>query len=311
MNCHVFSFLFVLTVYFQNIQSENITFVPSPICINISDLPDPYNTTSADKDAKLYPVPLDPKLFIPEGFSIRLIASNFTRPRYLLYTPSGDILVSEPSANRITCLIDTNNDGYLDRRTVFADASNGVNRAYSMVFVDNYFYIASFGDIRRYKWISGSRQISGMGEIIMTYPAEGHQTRTIVVPKTNDKIFVGIGSMSNVGKDDLPQSSVQQANLDGTNQITFAYGLRNPVGLAFHPITNELYTANQERDELGDDLVPDFFTRIQQDEFYGFPYAYLSADLVEPRRTFPNGTSERPDLVSKTRTPDVLLQVEV
>ncbi|CAF4240420.1 unnamed protein product, partial [Adineta steineri] len=101
---------------------------------------------------------------------------------------------------------------------------------------------------------------------------------------------------------------VQQANLDGTNQITFAYGLRNPVGLAFHPITNELYTANQERDELGDDLVPDFFTRIQQDEFYGFPYAYLSADLVEPRRTFPNGTSERPDLVSKTCIPDVLLQ---
>ncbi|CAF4020487.1 unnamed protein product [Adineta steineri] len=249
-------------------MSENITFVPSPICINIGDLPAPYNTTSAEKDAKLYPVPLDHKFFIPEDFSTRLIASNFTRPRYLLYTPSGDILVSEPSANRITCLIDTNNDGYPDQRTIFADASNGLNRAYSMVFVDDYFYIASFGDIRRYKWISGSRQIS----------------------------------------DDLPQSSVQQANLDGTNQITFAYGLRNPVGLAFHPITNELYTANQERDELGDDLVPDFFTRIQQDEFYGFPYAYLSADLVEPRRTFPNGTSERPDLVSKTRTPDVLLQ---
>jgi glucose/arabinose dehydrogenase len=253
-------------------------------------------------------VPSNPNLFIPAGFSIKLIASNFTGPRYLLYTPSGDILVSEPRANRISCLTDMDNDGYPDQRTVFADASNGLNRAYSMAFVGEYFYIASFGDVRRYKWTPHSRQISSMGEVVMTYPATGHQTRTIVVPTTNDKIFVSIGSLSNVGEEDLPKSSVQQANLDGTNQTTFASGLRNPVGLAFHPITNELYTACQERDELGDDLVPDFFTRIQQDEFYGFPYAYLSSDLVEPRRTLPNGTSERPDLAAKTRTPDLLFQ---
>jgi glucose/arabinose dehydrogenase len=258
----VFSLCFFLIAYLEDIHTENITFVPTPIWINLTDLPTPYNTSSAEKDAIIYPVPSDPKLFIVKDFSIKLIASNFTGPRYLLYTPSGDILVSEPRANRISCLVDIDNDGYPDQRTVFADASNGVNRAYSMVFVDDYFYIASFGDV----------------------------------------------SLSNVGTEDLPKSSVQQANLDGTNQTTFAYGLRNPVGLAFHPITNELYTACQERDELGDDLVPDFFTRIQQDEFDGFPYAYLSPHLVEPRRTFPNGTSERPDLVAKTRTPDLLFE---
>ncbi|CAF3905232.1 unnamed protein product [Rotaria sp. Silwood1] len=308
MSFYVFSVFFGLLLFFQDIQTKNITFVPTPIQIKLSDLPAPYSTSSAYKDAKLYPVPLNPKLFIPKGFSIKIIAGNFQGPRYLLYTPSNDILVSEPSANRISCLIDTNNDSYPDQRTVFADASNGVNRAYSMAFVGEYFYVANFGDVRRYKWTPGNRQISGMGEIVMTYPENGHQTRTIVVPKTNNKIFVGVGSLSNVGQEDLPKSSVQQANLDGTNQTTFASGLRNPVGLAFHPITNELYTACQERDGLGDDLVPDFFTRIQQNEFYGFPYAYLSPKLIEPRRIFPNGTSERPDLVAKTRTPDVLFQ---
>ena len=101
---------------------------------------------------------------------------------------------------------------------------------------------------------------------------------------------------------------IQQANIDGSNQTTFAYGLRNSIGLAFHPVTNDLYVACQERDLIGDDLVPDFFTRVRQDEFYGWPYAYLSSNLTDPRRRFENGTSERPDLVSITQTPDVLFQ---
>ncbi|CAF4146675.1 unnamed protein product, partial [Rotaria sordida] len=123
-----------------------------------------------------------------------------------------------------------------------------------------------------------------------------------------DRIYVGIGSASNVNVENLPRASVQQASLNGRNRKTFAFGLRNPIGLAFHPITNDLYVACQERDGLGDDLVPDFFTRIQQDDFYGWPYSYMSSDLTDPRRRLPNGSSERPDLVARTQTPDVLFQ---
>ncbi|CAF3899266.1 unnamed protein product, partial [Rotaria magnacalcarata] len=96
--------------------------------------------------------------------------------------------------------------------------------------------------------------------------------------------------------------------IDGSNQTTFTYGLRNTVGLAFHPITNDLYVTCQERDELGDDLVPDYFTRIQEHGFYGWPFAYMSSNLTDPRRRLSNGTSERPDLVSLTQTPDILFQ---
>jgi glucose/arabinose dehydrogenase len=96
-------------------------------------------------------------------------------------------------------------------------------------------------------------------------------------------------------------------NLDGSNQQTFASGLRNPVGLDFHPTTGELYATVNERDGLGDDLVPDYLTRIQQGEFYGWPYAYLAPNRLDPRQVV-NGKSKRPDLVAKTKTPDVLFQ---
>ncbi|CAF4613708.1 unnamed protein product [Rotaria sp. Silwood2] len=234
--------------------------------------------------------------------------SGLVSPRYLIYTPTNDILVSESSINRISCLVDNDQDGYPDQRLTFANASNGLNYPFGMVFANGYFYVGSRDAIRRYSWTSGSRQITGTGEIIMNYAENGHSTRTIVISPNDYRMFVSIGSASNVDVESLPRASVQQANLDGSNQTTFAYGLRNAVGLAFHPITNDLYATCQERDGLGDDLVPDYFTRIQQNDFYGWPFAYMSANLTDPRRRLNNGTSERPDLVSITRTPDVLFQ---
>jgi glucose/arabinose dehydrogenase len=177
-----------------------------------------------------------------------------------------------------------------------------------MVFVNGFFYVGNRDAVRRYPWMNGSRNIESTGEVVMNYTSNGHWTRTVIIPPSSNKIYVGIGSASNVEVEGLPRASIQQANLDGTNQTTFAYGLRNPIGLAFHPVTNDLYVACQERDRIGDDLVPDFFTRVEQDQFYGWPYAYLSPNLTDPRRRLENGTSERPDLVSITETPDVLFQ---
>jgi glucose/arabinose dehydrogenase len=292
----------------QKIYTENVTFIPKPIHITISDLPSPYATKSADRSPKIVPVPTNPRLFVPDGFSIKFFMTGLISPRYLIYTPTDDILVSEPDANRISCLVDINNDGYPDQRTTFADASNDLNRPYGMAFADGYFYVGNVDAIRRYSWIRGSRRIAGKGEIIFTIDEAGHWTRTVVISPSADRLLIGIGSASNVDIEELPRASIQQINLDGNNSSTFASGLRNPIGLAFHPITNDLYVTCQERDLLGDNLVPDYFTRVHQDDFYGWPYAYLSSNLTDPRRRLKNGTSERSDLVSRTKTPDVLFQ---
>ena len=307
--CRLFIQLAFITI-FSNYKTngKNVTFVPHPIRITVADLPAPYSTLSYDKNPQVIPVPNDPTLYVPTGFTVKLFMRGLRMPRYLLYTPTGDILVSEPDDNRISCLVDNDGDGYPDERQTFADASNGLNRPYGMAFANGYFYVGSQNETRRYSWIRGSRQISGTGESVMIYDEEGHWTRTVVVSPDSDSVYIGIGSGTNVDVEPLPRASVQVAKMDSTNFTTFAHGLRNPIGLAFHPITKDLYVACQERDLLGDDLVPDFFTRIEQDEFYGWPYAYMSPNLTDPRRRLSNGTSERPDLVNITRTPDVLLQ---
>jgi glucose/arabinose dehydrogenase len=304
----LFYYTIVICFFDHRIDTKNVTFSPQPIRITVADLPIPFATLSADKDANIIPIPSDPLISVPVGFTIKVFMTDLITPRFLLYTPTGDILVSEPNANRISCLVDNNNDGYPDERMTFADASNKLSRPYGMAFNKGYFYAANQNGIRRYPWIRASRQISGEGELIMEIESSGHWTRVIAMSPTADKMYVGIGSRTNNDADPLPRASVQLADLDGTNQTTYAFGLRNPIGLAFHPITNELYVTCQERDGLGDDLVPDFFTRIQKDEFYGWPYAYMKANLIDPKHTLPNGTSVQPDLVARTRTPDVLFQ---
>ncbi|CAF3292392.1 unnamed protein product [Rotaria sp. Silwood2] len=302
----LFPYLILLLIDLTN--CTNVTFVPRPIRVTVADLPRPYATSSASKGARVFPVPSNPRLYVPDGFTVKLYMSELTTPRYLIYTPTDDILVSESSANRISCLVDKNQDGYPDQRLTFADASNGLNYPFGMAFFNGHFYVGNRDAVRRYSWTKGSRRIRGTGQIIMTYPQNGHSTRTIAISPTLNRIFVSIGSASNVNVEPLPRASIQQADINGHNRKTFAYGLRNVVGLAFHPITNDLYATCQERDKLGDDLVPDFFSRIKQNDFYGWPFAYMSSKLTDLRRCLSNGTSERPDLVSLTRTPDVLFQ---
>jgi glucose/arabinose dehydrogenase len=234
--------------------------------------------------------------------------SDLKGPRFLIYTPNGDILVSESLENRISCLLDTDNDGFPDERRTFADAANGLDRPHGMAFSNDFFYVGNRYDIRRYIWDSSSDHISGSGTVVMTYQSTSHWRRTIAIPPSADKIYVTIGSNSNVDPENPPLATVQQANIDGSNITTYASGIRNPSGITIHPITQDIYVTCNERNELGDYLVPDFFTRIRQDDFFGWPYAYLTSNLTEPRRLLLNGTSERPDLVARTKTPDVLFQ---
>ena len=308
LRCVLVFFVFIAVFLQRKTNGANITAFPEPINITVGSLPNPYNTSSATKDAIIIPVPDDPLMYVPEGFTVKLYMSGLNKPRYLLYTPTGDLLVSEPFLNRISCLIDNDGDGYPDTRETFADASNGLYMPYSMAFVSGFFYVGSRNETRRYSWIRGSRQISGTGESVLVHNPQGHWTRTVVVSPDKDRVYIGIGSATNVDAESPPRASVQVADVGSTNFTTFGYGLRNPVGLAFHPVSKELYVGCQERDDLGDDLVPDFFTRVQQDEFFGWPYAYMTPNLTDPRRLLSNGTSERPDLVAITQTPDVLFQ---
>ncbi|CAF2497907.1 unnamed protein product [Rotaria sp. Silwood2] len=148
--------------------------------------------------------------------------SGLLSQRYLIYTPTDDILISESSANRISCLVEKDHDGYPDQRLTFADASNGLNYSFGMAFINEYFDVGNRDTVRRYSWTNGSRKITGTGQVIMPYPQNGHSTRTIAISPMDDRIFVSIGSASNVDVEPLSRAPIQQANINGSNQTTFA-----------------------------------------------------------------------------------------
>ncbi|CAC5343950.1 MULTISPECIES: PQQ-dependent sugar dehydrogenase [Planktothrix] len=282
---------------------------PQPIRINLEDLPPPFHSESASKPPQVIPIPNNPVLNVPPGFKVNIFAENLDNPRWLALTPDGDVLVTETKQNRIRLLKDTNKDGVADQITTFADSKNGLNIPFGMAFSPGYFFLGNTDEVRRYSY-NNQQQLTGTGEKIAELPGGGynqHWTRNVVVSPDNQKLYVSIGSKTNVSEENPPRASIQVMNLDGSNQQTFAYGLRNPVGLDFHPETKELYTTVNERDGLGDDLVPDYFTRIRSGEFYGWPYSYFTPNNLDPRHV-QNGQSVRPDLVKKTLKPDVLFQ---
>ncbi|MCF3575416.1 PQQ-dependent sugar dehydrogenase [Planktothrix agardhii] len=291
---------------------NNITIKPlspQPIRINLEDLPPPFHSESASKPPQVIPIPNNPVLNVPPGFKVNIFAENLDNPRWLALTPDGDVLVTETKQNRIRLLKDTNKDGVADQITTFADSKNGLNIPFGMAFSPGYFFLGNTDEVRRYSY-NNQQQLTGTGEKIAELPGGGynqHWTRNVVVSPDNQKLYVSIGSKTNVSQENPPRASIQVMNLDGSNQQTFAYGLRNPVGLDFHPETKELYTTVNERDGLGDDLVPDYFTRIRSGEFYGWPYSYFTPNNLDPRHV-QNGQSVRPDLVKKTLKPDVLFQ---
>jgi glucose/arabinose dehydrogenase len=282
---------------------------PQPIRINLEDLPPPFHSESASKSPQVIPIPNNPVLNVPPGFKVNIFAENLDNPRWLALTPDGDVLVTETKQNRIRLLKDTNKDGVADQITTFADSKNGLNIPFGMAFSPGYFFLGNTDEVRRYSY-NNQQQLTGTGEKIAELPGGGynqHWTRNVVVSPDNQKLYVSIGSKTNVSQENPPRASIQVMNLDGSNQQTFAYGLRNPVGLDFHPETKELYTTVNERDGLGDDLVPDYFTRIRSGEFYGWPYSYFTPNNLDPRHV-QNGQSVRRDLVKKTLKPDVLFQ---
>jgi glucose/arabinose dehydrogenase len=222
----------------------------------------------------------------------------------LALTPDGKVLVTETRRNRIRILSDTNGDGHADAIDTFADRANGLNIPFGMAFDASHFYLGNTGEVRRYAYRKGQARLDGIGDRITELTPGGynqHWTRNVRVAP-DGRLFVTVGSGSNANVEPHPRASVLVMNADGSDRKVFADGLRNPVGMDFHPVTGEAYVTVNERDGLGDNLVPDYFTRIRDGEFFGWPFVYLRASNRDPRRR------EDDPRIAGTRTPDVLFQ---
>ena len=216
--------------------------------------------------------------------------------------PNGDVFVSDSRAGKIIVLRDGNKDGLAEQRFTFVE---GMKQPFGIAFWQNYVYIGNTDAVVRFTYKRGQTKAEGAFEKITDLPGRGyreHWTRNILFRGDGKKMYVTVGSETNVSVEPDPmRASIVEYNPDGTGKRIYASGTRNPIGLAWLPGTRTLWAAVQERDRLGDDLVPDYVTEIKDGGFYGWPYAYMGFE--DPRRK-----GERPDLVKKTLTGDVLIQ---
>lgn len=285
-------------------------FVPEPIRVTLAGLPEPFASQSASKRPEVIAPPKEARLQVPAGFRVNLFAEGLERPRWLALTPDGDVLVTETRANRIRRLADSDGDGIAESKETFATAANGLNIPFGMAFAQGFFFLGNTDAVLRFPFAPGQRALSGQGEPIADLPGGGynqHWTRNVVVSPEGDRLYVSIGSRSNVDEEPSPRASVQVMGLDGSDRRAFATGLRNPVGLDFHPMSEALYGTVNERDGLGDDLVPDYLAQLESGDFFGWPYTYLSPENLEPRQ-LTGGASKNPTLATQTKTPEVLFQ---
>lgn len=269
-------------------------------------LPKPYATESVSNGNSMAKWPDGKMPTIPTGFTVTKYAEDFKNPRQTYVAPNGDLFVVESgkSANRITLIRDMNYDGKFEVRETFLD---NLNKPYGVVIIGNYFYVANQDGVLKYPYKEGQTSLKeAKGIQIVDLPAGGynhHWTRNLISGPEKDKIYISVGSASNVGEygmeKEIRRANILVVDLDGKNEKVLASGLRNPVGMDWNPVTGELWTAVNERDELGDNLVPDYVTSVKDGGFYGWPYSYYG-QLLDPRL---DGKGK--DLVAKAIVPDV------
>lgn len=276
------------------------------------DLPDPYATPDTKKTSKVIGWPEGKTPIAPEGFLVTKYADKLNSPRWFYITPNGDILISESqtnkkkSANDIILLRDENKDGVVDLQKTFM---KDLNQPLGMLVYKNWLYVGNTDGIYRYPYKAGQTDITAKGEKIIDLTPGGynnHWTRNIITNADSSKFYVSTGSGSNDGEHGIESENrracILEINPDGTGERVFAYGLRNPIGTAFEPTTKKLWCVVNERDNLGDDLVPDFLTEVKDGGFYGWPYSYFGPH-EDPRwhGKIPDG------LLEKTLVPDLAM----
>ncbi|MFZ6748174.1 PQQ-dependent sugar dehydrogenase [Undibacterium sp. Ren11W] len=282
--------------------------------------------------AKAWPAGVTPQS--DYGLRVVAFASNLDHPRWLYVLPNGDVLVAETnappkpddakgikgwvmglvmkragagvaSANRITLLRDSNGDGVADQRSLFL---GGLNSPFGMALVGNDLYIANSDAIWRFAYKTGDLQINSAGNKLIDLPAGAinhHWTKNIIASQDGSKLYVTVGSNSNVAERGMEveaeRAAIWEVDIKSGGHRIFASGLRNPVGLAWEPQSGLLWTAVNERDELGSDLVPDYMTSLRDGAFYGWPYSYYGQHIDQ--RVQP----QQPAMVAKAIAPDYAL----
>ena len=269
-----------------------------------------------------------------EGLAVKAFATQLDHPRMLYVLPNGDVLVAEtngpprpddakglkgwffkryqkkagaavPSANRITLLRDSDGDGFAETRSVFL---SNLTSPFGMTLVGDVLYVANSDAVVRFPYVRGETQITAPATTVVSLPAgriNHHWTKNIIASSVGSKLYVSVGSNSNVAENGIDKEAERAAiwEIDpktGTHRV-FASGLRNPVGMTWEPETGALWTSVNERDELGSDLVPDYMTSVHDGGFYGWPYSYYCQHI--DRRVKP----QRPDLVAAAIVPDYAL----
>lgn len=298
------------------------------------ELPAPETTllpTVNVATAKAWPVNTKPTPV--DGTQVNAFATDLQHPRWLYLLPNGDVLVAETnaparegdkgfrawvtglfmkkagstgeSANRITLLRDTDNDGVADLRSPLLE---GLNSPFGMALVGDNLYIANTDAIVRFAYTPGATKITTPATKVVDLPAgprNHHWTKNIIASADGSKLYATVGSNSNVGEAgmeaEVDRAAILEVDISTGKRVVYASGLRNPNGLAWHPTTGELWTVVNERDELGNDLVPDYLTAVEKGGFYGWPYSYFGQHVDE--RVQP----QNPELVEQAILPDYAL----
>ena len=281
-------------------------------------MPEPFATKSVSNYSKVIGWKDGETPKAPEGFTVTKYADGFENPRWMYVMPNGDVLVAESnsnysilkqigatiigaggsnnlkrSADRITLLRDTDNDGIPDLRETLLTRKEGLNQPFGMLLIGDCLYVANTDAILSFPYKVGQIKITDMGQKVVDLPAgkvNQHWTRNIIANADESKIYIAVGSGDNVGEKGM-EHEVMKANIlvmnpDGSDLEVFASGLRNPVGMDWEPITQTLWTTVNERDELGDNLVPDYLTSVKENGYYGWPYTYWGNNL-DPRMPIP------------------------
>jgi glucose/arabinose dehydrogenase len=278
--------------------------------ITLQDLPEPYASDSASNGPKIVPRPPDAWPIAPPGFKVHLYATGLHNPRLMRVAPNGDIFLAETSAGNIKVFRGITADHKPEQVQTFA---SGLNIPFGIAFYPpganpKWVYVADMDAVLRFPYHDGDMTSTGAYEKLADLPSGGHhRSRDIQFSPDGKKMYVSVGSQENVneGPEEQHRADILEYNPDGSGLRVYASGIRNAVGIAFHPRTGELWCSVNERDGLGNDLVPDYITHVQETGFYGWPWWYMGGHQD------PRFAGKKPELKDKVITPDVILQPHI
>ena len=264
--------------------------------VSPTDLAKPFATPATDNSSQTIPRPAGVVPSAPKGFTVSVYASGLSNPRWMAVAPNGDVFLAEPDANKVTILRGT------DKATTIETFASGFKRPHGLAFHDGALYVGDADAVWKVEYKDGALKGGKKTRITkIDFPKGGHSTRDIAFGP-DGALYVAIGSAGNIEEGEpAERAAVSKVNADGMLS-TFASGLRNPVGIVFYPGTGNMFVTVNERDGLGDQLVPDYLTHVQQGAFYGWPWAYIGHN---PDPTY---GKNRPDMVAKAVVPDLLFQ---